>query len=273
MDGLVLSGALLFYLAGTAGYLLYVLKLDETLRILSPASLGVGFLLHSASLVSRAFQAGYLPITNFQESLSFFAWLLVALTLIVQLTTGIVSLGVFVSPIAFVMSLGSIALGKPVRDLPPVLDSFWLPVHVTSAFLGNAVLTLAFSVSLAYLTQEHFVKAKKKLFFFKRLPSLETLDGLNQTFLAWGFPIMTLGILSGGIWARIHWGSDSLWEWRQVLSGLTWLLYALLVHGRLSMGWRGRRAALWTITGFSALFLSYLVVNLFVPGRHGGSFG
>jgi cytochrome c-type biogenesis protein CcsB len=269
----MLKGTLIFYFLGTGSYVVTLLRLKPKLKSLSPTVLFIGFLIHTGALVSRSLQAGYIPITNFHESLSFFAWLLVGLTLLVHISTRIFALGAFVSPIAFFMSLTSFALDNKSRDLPPVLDTYWLPVHVTFAFLGNAVLTLAFSASLAYLSQEYFVKAKKKVFLFKRLPSLETLDGLNQTFLSWGFPIMTLGILSGGIWAQLHWGNSWFWEWRQILSTGTWLFYAFLLHGRLTMGWRGKKAALWTIMGFSVLMISYLVVNLALPGRHGGSFG
>jgi cytochrome c-type biogenesis protein CcsB len=250
-----------------------MLKLKPKLLSISPAILFVGFLIHTGELAVRAFYAGNLPITNFHESLSFFAWLLVGLTLLAQISTRVVILGAFLSPIAFLMVLTASALDNPNEHLPPMLDTYWLPVHVTFAFLGNAVLTLAFGASLAYLVQEYFVKERKKIFLFKRLPSLEILDGLNQTFLIWGFPIMTLGILTGGVWAELHWGRSWFWEWRQVLSACTWLFYAFLLYGRLSMGWRGKRAAIWTITGFSVLMISYLVVNLALPGRHGGDFG
>ena len=269
----MLKGTLVSYFLATGGYGVHMLWLKPKLRLVSPLILSLGLLMHTGALITRWLEAGYPPITNFQESLSFFAWILVGLTLVVHVSSRIVVLGAFVSPIAFLMSLSSIALDSQAAELPPVLNSYWLAVHVTFAFLGNAVLTLAFSVSLAYLLQEYFVKMKKKLFLFKRLPSLEALDGLNQTFLGWGFPIMTLGILSGGIWARIHWGEWWFWEWRQMLSACTWLFYALLLHGRLSMGWRGKKAALWTIAGFSVLMISYLVVNLALPGRHAGRFG
>jgi cytochrome c-type biogenesis protein CcsB len=176
-----------------------------------------------------------------------------------------------VSPLGFVLTLGAFVFYSQVRDLPPALQSVWLPVHVILAFLGNAVFGVAFCVSLVYLVQERQLKGKKGGFFFRRLPSLETLDNLNYRFLAWGFPLLTLGILSGAVWAEYVWGQFWIWEPRPVLSLLTWILYALLLHYR-SVGWRGRRAATLTIVCFAVLMVSFLSVRVF-PGRHGGEFG
>jgi ABC-type transport system involved in cytochrome c biogenesis permease subunit len=115
------------------------------------------------------------------------------------------------------------------------------------------------------------LKGKKGHFLFRRLPSLETLDNLNYHSLAWGFPLLTLGILTGAIWAEYAWGQFWIWEPRPVLSLLTWILYALLLHYR-SVGWRGRRAATLTIVCFAVLLVSFLSVRV-LPGRHGGEFG
>jgi cytochrome c-type biogenesis protein CcsB len=181
-------------------------------------------------------------------------------------------LGAVVSPLGFVLTLGAFVFYTQTRDLPPALHSAWLPVHVTLAFLGNAVFGVAFSASLVYLVQERQLKGKKGRSFFRRLPSLETLDNLNYRILSWGFALLTLGILSGAVWAEYAWGHFWVWEPRPVLSLLTWVLYAFLLHYRTA-GWRGRRAAALTIACFAILVGSFLGVKLLFPGRHGGGFG
>jgi ABC-type transport system involved in cytochrome c biogenesis permease subunit len=128
-----------------------------------------------------------------------------------------------------------------------------------------------FSASFLYLVQEKQLKTKKARLLFRRLPSLETLDDLNYRSLSWGFPLLTLGILSGAVWAQYAWGQFWLWEPRLVLSVLTWVLYALLLYYRTA-GWQGRRAAALTIICFAVLLVSFLGVRL-LPGRHGGQFG
>lgn len=271
MEILLLKIALFFYLLSTAAFVFSLLSARPLPRPLAPALLLGAFLTHAGAIAARSFAAGYIAVTNFYEAVSFFTCLMTGVCLLVQLRAPVAILGVVVSPLGFILTLGAFVFYSQVRDLPPALQSIWLPVHVILAFLGNAVFGLAFSVSVIYLIQERLLKGKKGLLFFRRLPSLETLDNLNYHSLAWGFPLLTLGILSGAIWAEYAWGQFWIWEPRPVLSLVTWILYALLLHYR-SIGWRGRRAATLTIVCFAVLLVSFLSVRV-LPGRHGGEFG
>jgi cytochrome c-type biogenesis protein CcsB len=146
-------------------------------------------------------------------------------------------------------------------------------VHVTAAFLGNAVLTLAFCVSLVYLFRERQLKEKRIGGLSSRLPSLEALDALNYRALVWGFPLLTLGIVTGALFAKHTWGQFWSWEEREVFSLITWFVYAALLEARMVVGWRGRRAATVTIVGFAVLFVSFVFGHMIFPGgKHGGSF-
>src|SRR5207249_6892751 len=99
------------------------------------------------------------------------------------------------------------AFGETSGELPAGLRTYWLPLHVTLAFLGNAVFALAFGVSLIYLLQERQLKHKRMSALMKLFPSLEALDRLNYILLVWGFPLMKLGIVTGSMWAGILWGN------------------------------------------------------------------
>jgi cytochrome c-type biogenesis protein CcsB len=182
-------------------------------------------------------------------------------------------LGAVIAPLAFLLTLTGFLVSSGVRELPPSLRSVWLPVHVTLAFLGNAVFALAFATSLVYLFEDNRLKAKRPSGLRRLFPSLERLDELNYRLLVWGFPFLTLGIVTGAIWAHLVWGQFWSWEARETWSLITWLLYAALLHGRIAGEWRGRRAAALTILGFAFLVMSFVSVNLFFPGRHGGDFG
>jgi ABC-type transport system involved in cytochrome c biogenesis permease subunit len=144
------------------------------------------------------------------------------------------------------------------------VQSVWLPAHVAPAFLGYAIFVLAFFVSLLYLLQDRQLKGKRKRSMLGHLPSLETLDELNYRFVAWGFALFTVGIITGTLLAKQRWGEFWTWEPVQVLSTIAWLLYALLLQTRAA-GWRGRKAATLTILGFALLVVSFL---LGFPGRH-----
>ena len=112
------------------------------------------------------------------------------------------------------------------------------------------------------------IKNKKWSQFLHRLPSLQTLDDLNYLCLSLGFPFLTLGIITGSIWAEYAWGSYWNWDPKETWSLVTWLIYAALLHGRLTIGWRGRRAAYFSIIGFAVVLFTFLGVNLLLPGLH-----
>jgi cytochrome c-type biogenesis protein CcsB len=178
------------------------------------------------------------------------------------------TLGAFVAPLAFVFSIFAAFLPGEIAELAPALNSYWLPVHVLLLFVGDAVFAVAFGAGIMYLLQEKQVKQKKMGAIFKRLPSLDVLDDINYRCLTIGFPLLTVGIITGSIWAEYAWGSYWSWDPKETWSLITWLLYAALLHGRLTVGWRGRKAAILAIVGFCAILFTFLGVNLLLPGLH-----
>jgi|GraSoiStandDraft_41_1057321.scaffolds.fasta_scaffold620007_3 cytochrome c-type biogenesis protein CcsB len=264
--------AVLLYLAATVAALLAIAVRRETPRALMPRLLGVGLVVHAAALGLRSAHAGHLAVTTFDEALSFLALLLVAIFLVVQFRRPLVALGAVVSPLAFGLTLAADAVYAGAQPLPPVLDSLWLPVHVGLAFLGDAVFALAFSASLLYLVQERRLKARRGPGLLRHLPSLETLDRLNYACLVWGLILLTLGMVSGIIWAHTAWGRFWSSDPKVLFSFLTWGIYVVLLQGRMIAGWRGRWAATLTIAGFAVLVLSLVGVNVLALGNHGKAF-
>lgn len=158
--------------------------------------------------------------------------------------------------------------------LPDPLRSVWLPIHVTLAILGYAMFVLAASVSIVYLVYESRLKSKRALGpASEGAPSLEKLDRINYHLLGWGFAMLSLAIVSGAIWADATWGHFWSWEPVESWSLVIWILYAGLLESRLTVGWRGRRAAALTIVLASVLVGTFVGVNLIFPGKHGGTFG
>ena len=272
MDALLLKGAAILYLAGAGAFIVYAALPRNLLGRVSPIVLLAGFLLHGAALGFHFFHLGYPPVTEFREALSLFSWAMVGVYLLAQLKYRLAVLGCVVAPLAFLMSLAAVAFGAGGGELPPGLKTYWVPLHVTLAILGNAVFTLAFAVSLMYLIQEYRLKSKRTTALYQGLPSLETLDRLNYVFLVWGFPLMTLGILAGSFLARANWGDYWSWDPRQISSAITWLLYGSLLQGRVAAGWRGRKAAFLTIVGFVVVLGYFLWGSSLFPSRHAGSF-
>ncbi len=268
MNILFFELASVFYFLATLVYLGHILFLKGTLSKLGTAGVALGFASHTLALITRYVEAGYTPVTNLYESLSFFAWMIIGVLLIAHWKYQIKILGAFLTPIALILMLFGLALPKEIVPLAPVLKSFWFPFHVFFAFLGNAIFTLAFCCGVIYLVQEHQLKAKKLGAITKRLPSLKVLDDMNYQALTWGFPLLTLGIITGAIWAEYAWGRYWGWDPKETWSLITWFLYAALLHQRLTVGWRGRKAAIMAIVGFLAALFTFLGVNLLLPGLH-----
>lgn len=271
METTLVKFTALMYLFAAASFLYFVFRKDSAAKLPSLLLLG-GFLSHTLALGVRFMNEGFAAVALIGEALLFKSWLLVGVYLLVQLKYRLTVLGGIIAPLALLMTLAALAFGTSAGDIPPGLKTFWLPLHVTLAFLGNAVFALAFAVSLIYLLQERDLKHKKITALMKRFPSLESLDQLNYRLLVWGFPLMTLGIITGSLWAGIHWGDYWSWEPRQISSGLVWLFYGGLLHARITAGLRGKKAALLTMFGFCVVLGYFLMGDALFPGRHGGRF-
>ncbi len=172
-------------------------------------------------------------------------------------------------PLIFIMMLSSSIYPREIKPLSPVLQSYWLGIHTILAFTGDAAFAMACGIGIMYLLQEYFVKKKKLGSLFHRLPSLQILDEINYRLITIGFPLLTLAIITGALWAESAWGSYWQWDPKEVWSLITWLIYALVLHVRLRAGWRGKRAAILSILGFIVVIITFFGVNLLLNSLHG----
>jgi cytochrome c-type biogenesis protein CcsB len=151
----------------------------------------------------------------------------------------------------------------PTSAIPSEIRSNWIYIHTPLVFLGYAALFLSFSAAILYLLQERQLKSKHPTMFYNRLPSLEICDDLAYRSLAVGFPLITLGIISGALWAQTVWGNIWGGDLKILLSFFTWFIYVLLIHYRLIAGWRGKKAAYLAIVGFIGVLFTFLGANYF----------
>ena len=148
------------------------------------------------------------------------------------------------------------------------LKGFWFYSHIILVFTGDAALALACGAGILYLLQEKGIKSKHPGFFFKRLPSLDLLDSVGYTCLSTGFGLLTVGLVTGFIYAKVIWGHFWSWDPKEVFSVGTWLVYAAVLHLRFRSGWRGRRSAIMTIIGFFIILFTFIGVNMLLGGHH-----
>jgi cytochrome c-type biogenesis protein CcsB len=259
--------ALSLYLASSLGYLGSLASRRPKLLRVEAILARIGFALHSAGLATYLYQHGR-PPANLGEWLSFYAWATVVVYIITQVRYESKVIGSFVMPLVVILLATSAALPKTIESFSPSLKSLGVWAHVILTLLGNAAFALACCGALLYLLQERQLKSKHPGVLFHRLPSLEHLDDLCHLALSFGFPLLTLGLLSGALLAHSAWGSFLSWDGKQIWSIITWIFYAALLHGRMAGGWRGRKAAILSIIGFCGVAFASLGANLLIKGTH-----
>ena len=263
----------LLYAVGTVGFLIYVIRTEKVIHRIAYGFLLAGFVSHTLGLAMLVSQLRQMPVTTLPQTFSLFAWAIVGSYLAFQLKFNIRILGTFVSPLAVVFMLLSSAI--PGRAIPDsqLFKSFWLTLHVATMFIGMAIFALAFCAGIMYLLQERQIKSKSFGLLYRRLPSLEVLDSLNYVCLTFGFPLITIGLISGFVYAGAVWQSFWHWDPKEILSVVTWLIYAVLLHERLAVGWRGRRAAIMAIIGFSVILVTFVGTSVILEVHHSFKLG
>jgi cytochrome c-type biogenesis protein CcsB len=264
----VFNLALIGYVCATGLALAYLIQREELVYRLAAAATVAGWACHSVALVVRGLELGRPPLASLAEAVSVAVWVVVLAEMWVERQYGVKVLGAFVLPVALVLSLSALSEPLQLPSMGRALTSAWMWVHIALALVGIAAFVLNFAGALMYLLQERQLKGKRQGTFYYRLPALQTLDRLTYRTLALGFPFLTTGLILGAVWAGAAWGSVFAFDPLAILSFLAWAIYAATLAGRSAAGWRGRRAAVFSIIGFTALALT-LGAGLFLPGKHG----
>jgi cytochrome c-type biogenesis protein CcsB len=274
INSVILSYITFVYFASFMLYLLMMVMGKEVFGRLA-SILTVGALIaHTFAIILRwiesyRFDMGHAPLSNFYESLIFFAWALVLLYVLIEWRTKNRSIGTFASLLAVLImayaSFGSV--DSRIQPLVPVLKSNWLITHVITSFIGYAALGIAFCLSLTYLIKK-IDNPNRKSVFLKAIPNLTILDELSYQMIIIGFVLLTLCIITGSVWAHSAWGRYWGWDPKETWSLITWLVYAIILHSRMMRGWRGTKMAILSIIGFFCVIFTYLGVNFILSGLH-----
>jgi len=248
MSVIWLRVAAALYSIGLLHAILTLVRRREHLFRVALTAFGLGSVFHFVSIIEEGILKNRCPITNIYETLSMCAFLIAVFYLFVHLRYKVESLSVFIFPLVFVMALVA-TLGNPVSAWSsPVVRNIWLTVHIVLVLLGIAALLFAAVASLLYIFQERELKSKKPRKFYYRLPPLGTLDDLISKSMATGFVLMTLGVIAGSTWGFIELKTAWISQPKIVISFFTWGIYLVLVFLRVTAGWRGRKAAIMTVT-------------------------
>jgi len=260
--------ALTFYFLSTISGVIEIFRGKKATSKIALYLAALGFLFHTGNIIVRYVQGGHVPVTNMHEATSFLSWCILLLFFFHEFRYKLGMLSSFIMPIVFLFMFSSSIFPREIKVLSPALQSYWFGIHVILAFLGDAAFAMACGIGIMYLIQERFVKSKHLGGLFQKLPSLQTLDEINYHLITLGFPLLTLAMITGVIWANSAWGSYWRWDPKEVWSLITWLIYALVLHLRLSIGWRGKKAAILSIAGFIVVIFAFIGVSLILKGQH-----
>ena len=257
------------YLLSTVGYIAYLFYQKDYFQKSGLYLLLTGFSLHTAAIAYAFIQSGQIPVRNLYETLSIAGWATAGVFLVFQFKFNLKILGIYAAPLVALIMIIAAQLPREPAQANTLFNSFWLISHIVVIFTGEAAFALACGTGILYLVQEHALKTKNYGFFFRRLPDLELLDTTGYACIFVGFTLLTIGLVTGFVYAKSSWGRFWSWDPKEVWSGISWLLYAALLHGRLALGWRGRKAAIMAIVGFAILIFTFLGVNFLLKGHHG----
>lgn len=218
---------------------------------------------------------GYYPLSNLYESLIFLGWSITFVDLLLEKVyhMSLPLLGTIISPLAFfIVSFANFSLSQNFQTnttLVPALKSNWLGMHVTTMILSYTALLIGCLLSINYLITV-FIEEAGGVFLLSIVPSewSKILDNLSYRILGVGFLLLTIGILSGAVWANEAWGSYWSWDPKETWAFITWLIFAMYLHTRILKGWTGKKSAFLASFGFVVVWICYLGVNLFGKGLH-----
>lgn len=246
--------AVLLYGVGLMHSLWTLMSREQKFWPAARATFAVALVFHFVSLVDRAMAVEHVPADNFFETISLCGFLIGVVAAFAYVKYQFPSLAIIVFPLVFAMTLAGV-LGTPVGGwASPRVRGLWLLVHVVLVLAGYAALLLAAAASIFYLIQERHLKQKKSV-GLAGMPALMTLDNLLTKSMGLGFVLITLALLVGSTWAFVELGTRWIADPKIILSLLTWVAYLFLMYLRNTAGWRGRKAALVTLSviAFSAL--------------------
>ncbi len=246
------------------------LTLVGNFTLFSSICIFVSFLIH------RWVIGKYFPISNLFESLIFLSCILLFLALFLEQKTKSQIITTIISPIILALTLfANFVLPKTLQEISPLvpsLQSDWLMFHVSTMIISYATLIIGSLLSILYLCLNFLRKKEKLKFAYSKGLILENLDNLSYRIIGIGFPLLTLGIIAGAVWANEAWGNYWSWDPKETWALITWLVFATYLHARIIKKWNKEKAALIASIGFFVIWLCYLGVNFLSKGLHSYGF-
>lgn len=264
--------ALFFFILSFLFYAASQIKNNTLNRKFGFFSLCLGFFMLGIELVLTGFESGYIPAFGVRNVLVIFAFSVSFFFILLFIKFKVDLLGGAVSFFCWFLTGAALFFDNTQYAGQKDFNIFMTALHVFFTFFANAAFFTACVIGLFYLVQENNIKLKKHGVIFKKLPSLEVLESSGHFCIIWGFFFLTLGLTIGVVWSKHIFGRFLLMDAKEVWSFAVWILYAAVIHGRLTSRWRGKKAAIMAIIGFFIVIFSFIGINIFMDTTHGEYF-
>jgi len=260
--------ALILCGVSTVGYLSSLLVKRVKLAKISTWILSAAFVFLTVKFLFVIINSSWLVNPDSRDFLSFCAWAVCAVYLVLQFKTKTRVLGAFISPLILLLMIAAAGeeAGKSIR--PQNLQSGLTALHLFLTIFGEALFVIASCAGLMFIIQNRLLKSRKLSGMSRLLPSLNDLDRINHMCLLWGFPLLSVGVIAGVVFAQISWKTGWLTDPKIIWTFAAWIIYGFLLHQRLAIGWKGYRMALFSGITFILLLMSYFGVKICFPTLH-----
>jgi len=252
----------------TVGYLSSLLVKKVKLAKISTWILAAAFGFLTVNFLFVIINSSWFVNPDSRDFLSLCAWSVCAVYLVLQFKTKTRVLGAFISPfiLLFMIAAAGEEAGKFLR--PQNLQNWLTAVHLLLTIIGEAFFVIASCAGIMFIIQNKLLKNKKLSGMIRLLPSLNDLDRINHLCLLWGFPVLSVGIIAGVVFAEISWKTGWMTDPKIIWTFAGWIIYGFLLHQRLAIGWKGYRMAVFSGAAFILLLLSYCSVRLCFSTLH-----
>jgi ABC-type transport system involved in cytochrome c biogenesis permease subunit len=257
-----------FYLIISAVYIVYFFSGKKPLHTAGRALIVVTIVLHIFFMIYFGRVENKVPITSVFEAMTLLALLLAGLYLFIEVSTKVKTMGSFVFPLIFLFQITA-TFGITVVELDDsIFKTPLFGIHAITAMIGYSAFVFSMVIGVLYLSLFREIKEIKPRVIYDRLPSLETLDKMNMRGFITGFVFLTIGIISGIIWARKAWDDLTIFDPKIFLSWVLWLIYLVSIGGRVLFKWSGKKLGYMSVFGFAVMIFTFIFVNLIFPTLH-----
>lgn len=266
----LINVTLIVYVLAFIAYIVREIWQSSGSRWTSIGLLILAFCFNLALVTNRSIEAGHPPFSNLYESLVFYACCVSFVYIIFEFVYNFRIVGALASVLSMLILFYATLQDDTIRPIMPALKSNWMLIHVVTYMLGYAAFGISFVTSIIYLVVKPFVKNTKETASAREGKEIlpRNFDRLSYKIVAFGFPFLTLGMVTGAVWAKKAWGDYWSWDPKETWSLITWLAYLVYLHTPLilpKMNINKSKASvalsIWLLISFGIVNFTFMGLN------------